>query len=400
MKKKLKYILVIILFLLIMLSILYYFYLKRSDIRLLNKAKSLLKYSYNLKEGDYTFSDGIIFSNDTNYVSDEFKIKGKGNINVDKYGNVKFYINTSDYCINKTSVGKIELLDEKCDGFEIINVKAIKNNSKISFTSLYEELEYKISNKDDFSGEWIKEDYSGNLIINTYREGINYIWFKDLKGNISDTLTFEVDCLKTNNAPYDEKILYCSGSTIKIDDIDWVVVEDKKSSITLMTKETVGEELAHCMSYKSEYCFRTNEEKNDYKWSNSYINYYLNNIFINKLSKDTISHLKTSYICDDYDNNSCDGEGCLGYRKEIIDNNNYSCNNYATSLIRLIDFNEYNYIYSKIGESSNLSGKYWIMNSFNTNKASIIDNDFEVFVLEDPLSGNEVRPLIILNKNN
>lgn len=400
MKKKLKYILVIISFIIIMIGILYYFNIKRSDIRLLNKAKSLLEYSYNLESGDYTFSDGVIISSDTNYVSDKFNIKGKGNINIDKYGNVKFYINTNNYCINKTAVGKIELLEEKCDGFKTINVKAIKNNSKISFTSLYEELEYKISTKDDFNGEWIKENYSGNLIINTYREGKNYIWFKDSKGNISDVLTFEADCLQTNNAKYDEDILYCSGSTVIVDDIDWLVIEDKKSSITLMTKDSVDIKLPHCFTYESDYCYTTKNKKTDYKWSNSYINYYLNNIFINKLSNDTKNKLKLSYICDDYDNNSCDNEGCLGYRKEIIENNNYSCNNYTTSLIRLIDFNEYNYIYSKIGENKNIEGRYWIMNSYSKDKASIIDNDYEVFILENPLNENEIKPLIILNKYN
>ena len=40
---------------------------------------------------------------------------------------------------------------------------------------------------------------------------------------LSNTLSFKVDCLNTIKSAYDSKVFYCSGSTIKLDNIDLVI---------------------------------------------------------------------------------------------------------------------------------------------------------------------------------
>lgn len=398
MKKKIEYTIIILLFLVTMYYVISFFIKKYEVIELTNQSKHLLEYLYTLDEGDYLFNDGTLESSNKVYVSDEFFFNGNGKINIDKYGNVKFYINTKNKCINKTSEGNIELLDSVCNSFEEFNVKMIRNNSKISFTSIKGDLEYKISENDDYSGEWINQEYKDNLILNTYNQGTNYIWFKDTKGNISEVLKFSVECLETENTKYNSDIFYCSGSKIIIDNIDWIVIRDEKNKITLMTDKPLEDRLPHCLKEKSEYCYVTDNSKLVYKWSNSYINYYLNSVFINELSKDIKDKLKTEYICDEYDNITCNNEGCGGYSKSIINTNKWNCTNYTSSKIRLLSFNEYNYIYSRILDNESIVGEYWLINSFNKEKGSIVDQKYEVYVLEQLTNEVDVRPVITISK--
>jgi hypothetical protein len=260
-----------------------------------------------------------------------------------------------------------------------------KNNKTISFES-DELLEYMISNKNDFNGNWIKQNDKGNIIINSYNEGKNYIWFKDKDGNLSDTYTFKVDCLNTTNAKYDSNVFYCSGSTIILDDIKWIVIKDNNSSITLMK----------FMPLDKKYAFY--DGISEFKWSTSPINNYLNNEFINELSDSTINKLLTSEICDDYYNIYCDGEVCVGRSKEEIEMNNFICSNYTNSRVKLISYSEYNYIYSKANNKDVLNGNYWSINSFKLGYSSSIQYNLDYYILEKTENKLDVRPVIIINK--
>ena len=73
---------------------------------------SMLNDLYLLEEGDYSFKDGIL--------NDKYYFDGNGTIIVDKYGNIKFNINTQNGCISKTSLGSVKYSNSKCDSFKII----------------------------------------------------------------------------------------------------------------------------------------------------------------------------------------------------------------------------------------------------------------------------------------
>lgn len=368
-----------------------FFSFKRSDIRLLNKAKDMLNNLYKLEPGNYSFIDGK--------VNDYYYFDGNGNIEIDKYGNIKMLINTNNGCISKTSLGNIKLIDGKCNSYKKIESKIIKNNSNISFILSENNLEYKISNKDDFKGSWIKEKYNDNLILSYFKEGTNYIWFKDSDGNISESLKFEVSCLFTTKAKYKSSVFYCTGSTIILDDIEWIVIEDNNMNIKLMKRTPLEEKMSQCLNKENDnYCFYSKNNKNTYKWSNSYINYYLNNDYINKI-KDK-DKLKNFYICDEYDNFSCDNESCGGRTREEINYNNWKCNKYTKSKVKIISYDEYNLLFSKINNKNKniIDGNYWAINSYELDKGSSVQYDYDFYILEDLTNKIDVRPIIQLSK--
>ena len=131
-----------------------------------------------------------------------------------------------------------------------------------------------------------------------------------------------------------------------------------------MKQNPIDEKLSQCTSEVSEYCYYTENDTNKYKWSNSYINYYLNNVYIKTLSSELSSKIKEDAICDDFINVGCtDNEGCGGYTEEEITKNNYTCNNYSKSKIRIISYNEYVKLYDSVKNKSILKGNYWIINN-------------------------------------
>ena len=320
MKKSVRYLIVFMLFVLGMFIVITFFIKKYSDIDILNKGKALLTKLYDLERGEYFYDNGRISNGSNIFVNDDFFINGSGKIDIDKYGNIKFFINTNKRCVYKTSMGSVNISKTKCNDFVNVDVKPIKNNNKISFSSFDDNLEYKISSNDDFIGEWIKEDYTGNIIINKYNEGDNYIWFKDSKGNISDAIKFNINCLNSNGEKYNNEIFYCSGSTVIIDNFEWVVIKDEASEITLMMKNAFENKFSHCSSEFSKFCYYTEADQLNYKWSNSIVNNYLNTEFVRELSKETRNNLVTKYICDEYTTNTCDGQNCGGYKKDFINN--------------------------------------------------------------------------------
>lgn len=397
MKQGIKYTIVFLLFITIMIVVFSLYFNRYDEVFYTNGGKALLSKLYELKEGSYNYENGNITGNDVIIYDDDFYFDGIGKINIDKYGNINFYIDTDGFCVYKNYMSDVKLMKSKCHQFDNLEIEVIKNNNKISFKSDVGNLQYKISTKDDFLGEWIKKDYTGNLTINSYNEGNNYIWFKDNDGNISEVVEFKVDCLNTNGVKYNSEIFYCSGSIVNIDNVDWVVISDNASEISLMKMEALSEELAHCFNQESDYCYYMNDKVYSYKWSNSYVNGYLNNTFIEELSDETRNKLVTKYICDEFTSEDCDGN-CGGYTKEIINHNNWKCSEYTPSKIRIISFYEYNYIYKRIGESNKIKGTYLMINSLNKDMASIVDLDYSVFINEDLLNINKIRPVITLKK--
>ena len=396
MKKKNRYLFVLVIFSVIMSIIIVFFVTKLNNIKAVNNAKDMLKDIYSLEEGEYDFIDGHI-TKDKNLVINKYYFDGNGSISVDKYGNVKMNINFNNKCIVKTSLGSVELRDE-CN-YKKINASIVKNNSKISFILNENNLEYLISNMDDFRGSWMKQEYNDNLILNYYKEGKNYIWFKDSEGNISEALSFEVSCLNTNKAEYKNNIFYCSGSTVMIDKTEWVVLEDNNLSIKLMKRLPLEEKKSFCLNEVSnEYCFYTKSGKNIHKWSNSYINYYLNNDFYNKLSENVKNNIKEFYICDEYDNYKCDNESCGGRTRDEIQYNGWYCNKYVKSKVKLISYDDFNYAYAKSKDKKILSGNYLAINTFKEDKVSSIQYNNEFYILESPTKKLDIRPVILISK--
>ena len=360
-----------------------------------NKTNSLLKDLYELDEGIYSLKDGILYQNDYK-VSNKTYVKADGDINIDKYNNVRLSLSYKDRCIFKTYMGKIEIEKRVCDGFKDIDVTINRNNNKISFVSDVKNLDYKLSSSDDFKGEWISEDYKDNIVLRKYNEGKNYIWFKDSEGNLSNVYEFEVECFRSTKSKYDNSVFYCSGSTVKVDNIDFVVVKDTNISTTLM-KYLPDIKINQCYSSNNIYCYYEKNDKNTYNWENSYINYYLNNEFLSKLSSKTRELLDDSEICIDEDS-VCDDESCIGRTKEEIVSNEYICNKYTSSKLRLITYDEFNYVYGRASNKDVLNGNYWALNSFYKDYGSSIQYNLDFYVYENLTNELDIKPVIVLRK--
>ncbi len=160
----------------------------------------------------------------------------------------------------------------------------------------------------------------------------------------------------------------------------------------------IKDNLYHCTSENSEYCFYTQNEIKEFKWSNSYINYYLNNVYIDTLSEVLKNRLITKYICDEYEHYNCEGESCGGNTKEIINENNWVCTNYTPSKIRLISYYEFNNIVSNSKNIETLNGNYWTINSFTKSYGSVVQNNYEFYILEDLNNKLNVKPVITITK--
>ncbi len=395
MKKVWKYLIVFIVFILIMILIFLYFTYKRENIKIINNGKELLNEISDLNEGKYNLKDGLVYSSTGSLIKSKYLFGGNGDINIDKYGNVSFDILYKNRHICKYSVGKVSV-NNKCIQKEL-KLEMSKNNDIVSFMSNYDNLYYKISTKDDFIGEWIKSD-SKNIVISSYSSKDNYIWFKDENGILSDVYTFYVDCLNTNSSEYDSNTFYCLGSKVKLDNKEWIVLNSKSDLTTLMLSDSLIDRLYMCTKEESDYCFYTNELTRSYRWSLSYVNYYLNNEFINELSDKTKSLLIDNYICDNYNDSGCDDSGCGGYLKETIKRKQYTCDNYTTSKVRIISYEELNLLFNSLKNTKDILGNYWILNTYGKDVASTIELKGNVFILEKPTNKKEVRPVITLSK--
>ena len=397
MKQRSKYLIVLVVFIVLMGIVSIFFMNKYSKINIINKANDLLNDLYSIKSGEYVLKDGVLFSKNGSVMNKKYYFEGNGNIDKDEYGNVKFKINYNKRCISKTSLGSVKLERNSCSDFDTIDVNIVRNNSKISFMSNKTKLAYKLSYNNDFKGIWINFD-TDSLILNHYREGKNYIWFKDIDGNISDVIEFEVECLDTKKATYNKNVFYCSGSTVILDNIEWVVIEDNNKNTKLMKYIPLDEKISPCFKEYSEYCYYTKTTNNVHTWDKSYINYYLNNIFIERLSSNVIDNLTDIEICNEYDNYSCNNESCGGYSRVEIEHNNYECSNYIKSKVKVISYDEYNYVYARSKDKKVIKGNYWAMNSYANDKGSSIQYNYDFYIMEELYNKLDIKPVIVIRK--
>ena len=398
MKNTKKYIITISLFILSMLLILLFFMFRYNYIHLLNKSRLLLEYAYTLDSGEYKYKSGAIYT-ESKIINTDYYFDGVGDIRIDNYHNVSFIIQSNDYCVSKTYLGNIKVDKKECGEFVNINAIINKNNNIVSFAVNKNELEYLISNSNDLKGTWIKSDYKDNIIIKSFEQGKHYIWFKDSDGNLSDAYSYSIECFLGNKGEYDNSKYYCDGSIVSIDDIDYIVLNDNESDITVMKQYSLNEKLSHCLNEESEYCYYTDSKSIQYTWSKSYINYYLNNVYIKTLSNDIQKKLKDTPICDDFVSSGCfDNEGCGGLTKNEINDNNWVCNNYSKSKIRIMSYTEYTNVYEKMKNKSSLIGNYWLISSGIDNYGSSVQFNYDVFVMENYTSKLDVKPVFTISK--
>lgn len=385
--KKIKVIIaLIVLFVISLISIVLIFNNNIKNIKLINKTNDLINYINKLNYGDYYYKNGVLYDDKSNILTSKFYFDGEGNIHKDMYNNIKLSLNLGDRCIQKSSLGNVEV-KSKCIKETSFSPVINRNNSQITFNFNNIIDEYKYSNKDDFKGNWIKLD-SDILILNLYEEGTHYIWFKDKSGNISDTISFDISCFSTEESEYDKNILYCSGSVLIIDGSEWIVVEDRDNYTTFMRLKSLDTKLSHT--------------KNEtYKWSTSLINKYLNEEYIYKLSNDLRNKLIDVEICDDSSGTTgCDsGDGCGGYKKETIEKYKWNCNKYTKSKIRVISYEEYSYLYDKSDNKENIYGNYWMINSYkDSSKTMSVTYNGQVYVNENSTSLLDIKPVITIKK--
>lgn len=398
MKNTKKYIITIILFVVVMLLILLFFIFRYNYIHLLNKSRELLEYLYTLDIGEYKYKSGAIYT-ETEILSTDYYFEGNGNIKVDDYKNVSFIIQSGDYCVSKTQLGEIKIEKKECHDFVTIEAQVNKNNNIISFIVNEKNLEYLISNSNDLNGKWVKPEYTDNIIIKSFDEDKHYIWFKDKDGNLSKSYSYSVECFFANKGEYDKNKYYCDGSIVSIDDINYIVLDDNMEDITIMKQNSLDVKLSHCLDNVSDYCYYTTDGVSNYKWSKSYINYYLNNIYIKTLNDNIQSKLKEIPICDDFITSGClNDEGCGGFTKNEINFNNWSCNNYSKSKIRILSYNEYVNIFEKIKNKTVLIGNYWLINSGVDNRGSSVQFNYNVYIKEEYTSKLDVKPVFTISK--
>ena len=398
MKNTKKYIITIILFVVVMLLILLFFIFRYNYIHLLNKSRELLEYLYTLDIGEYKYKSGAIYT-ETEILSTDYYFEGNGNIKVDDYKNVSFIIQSGDYCVSKTQLGEIKIEKKECHDFVTIEAQVNKNNNIISFIVNEKNLEYLISNSNDLNGKWVKPEYTDNIIIKSFDEDKHYIWFKDKDGNLSKSYSYSVECIFANKGEYDKNKYYCDGSIVSIDDINYIVLDDNMKDITIMKQNSLDVKLSHCLDNVSDYCYYTTDGVSNYKWSKSYINYYLNNIYIKTLNDNIQSKLKEIPICDDFITSGClNDEGCGGFTKNEINFNNWSCNNYSKSKIRILSYNEYVNIFEKIKNKTVLIGNYWLINSGVDNRGSSVQFNYNVYIKEEYTTKLDVKPVFTISK--
>lgn len=398
MKNTKKYIITIILFVVVMLLILLFFIFRYNYIHLLNKSRELLEYLYTLDIGEYKYKSGAIYT-ETEILSTDYYFEGNGNIKVDDYKNVSFIIQSGDYCVSKTQLGEIKIEKKECHDFVTIEAQVNKNNNIISFIVNEKNLEYLISNSNDLNGKWVKPEYTDNIIIKSFDEDKHYIWFKDKDGNLSKSYSYSVECFFANKGEYDKNKYYCDGSIVSIDDINYIVLDDNMKDITIMKQNSLDVKLSHCLDNVSDYCYYTTDGVSNYKWSKSYINYYLNNIYIKTLNDNIQSKLKEIPICDDFITSGClNDEGCGGFTKNEINFNNWSCNNYSKSKIRILSYNEYVNIFEKIKNKTVLIGNYWLINSGVDNRGSSVQFNYNVYIKEEYTTKLDVKPVFTISK--
>lgn len=386
--RKIKNMVIIIgLFIISLVSVVLFFTKNIRDVKLKNKTSEIINYVLKLDSGTYTYKKGVLYDNKNNIVTTDYYLNAEGTFTKDIYGNVSLEINTDNRCVYKLPLGKLKVKSE-CKKPNNIKIGMSRNNSTITFIFNTRISSYLISKEDDLKGKWVPLN-SKRLVLNMYEKGKYYIWFTDEKGNLSKKTEFDIDCLLSENAEYDSNILYCISSTVKLDNNNWIVVEDSNKEITLMRLEALDNKMSHSIINST----------GEYKWSTSLINKYLNNEYINTLDKDIVNGLKEVSICDNKSNTTgCDADdGCGGYKKETIDKYKWNCEEYTKSKVRLISFDEYSMLYDDLKNKEIIRGNYWTINAGKESKTGVsILYDGSVYTNEVDNAVLDVHPVITI----
>lgn len=374
-------------FIMVLCGILFFFGDNFKKIGIKSKVIDIVKEISNYNEGSYYYKNGVIYDSDNNIKNTDYYIEMQGNFNRDKYGNVEVNISNNEYLVCKPYLGEINVSNE-CN-LKSIEAYLTKNNSLISFTFNNKITSYYMNNEESLSGNFIDVSYEDVLVIGFDRIDNYYIWFKDEYGNISKPLNFDVNCFMGEGSIYNNKTLYCNGSTIIIEDEQWAVISDENKELNIIKVLPLENKLSHY------------EVETEYRWSTSQINNYLNNGYYNILPSVIKDNLISKEICDSVSGKEgCDSEdGCGGYKKETIEKHNWECESYTNSKVRLISYEEYSSLYKNIYDKKLLSDNFWTMNSSNNSSSalSILDNG-EVYVLEESKNKLNIRPVVTISK--
>lgn len=378
-------ILIIAIFIITVICILFVFTNNIKNIRFKNKVIDLVNYLYTLPSDEYYYKNGALYDSNNTIISIDYYINAEGNLIKDKYNNIKLTLKNKDRCAYKTPLGKVKV-NTKCTDINIEKPEIVHNNSQVSFKYNEKIHSYLISKEDNLKGNWIKVNNTA-LILNLFEEGKYYIWFKNSKGALSETIEFEIKCLLAEHIKYNKDILYCTNSIIMIEDEEWIVIEDKNKELTIMKLDSLDTKLSHT------------ENNNNYKWSASLINKYLNNTYINTLNDNLKINLKEVEICNSPSGTSgCDSkDGCGGYKKETIEKYNWKCDSYTKSKIRIISYDEYAKLYDTILDKTLLEDNYWMINSYKeTSKAASIMYNGEIQIDTQTNTKLNIKPVITL----
>lgn len=398
MKEMKKIIIILIIFTIIMALIVVYFLFLNERIHIKNMSNDILKYSYTLDNGEYIYNMGVIYTKEGKVLNDSFLLNGKGKIVKDKYGNVKFYILNDKYCVNKNSFGKIKLSHESCIDFKEIESNILVNNTKVSFDVKEKNLSYLLSKNDDMNGNWISPEYKDSIIIDINDPGNYYIWFKNVLGVISEPIRFNINCFESDNSVYNKDTFYCPLATVIIDDEEWTVIDSDNDYVSLLKTYPLENKLSHCLNFKSDnICYYTKKKNVAYNWKNSYINQYLNKDFYDYFSLNIKNNIIDVDICVD-DDSMCDSENCVGVLRSEIVKNNWVCNNYEKSFVRLLSYSEYENIYSQYDGVNYIFGNYWMINLFSDGYGTSMQRNGDMFVKEKLTNKLDIRPVITLSR--
>ena len=77
----------------------------------------------------------------------------------------------------------------------------------------------------------------------------------------------------------------------------------------------------------------------------------------------------------------------------------YKSNNYTTSKIKIISYDEYNRAYKLIDDKESIRGNYFAINSYEKDKGTSIQYSDEFYILENLTNKLDVRPVISISKN-
>lgn len=295
----------------------------------------------------------------------EFEIaikKGINNIEINNNGLVNSYKYNFEKTVSLNVKNPRNLTGKIVYGFEIIN-----NKNSAGYVKLIEE--------DIPSGMSFNPNYEENKNWFSVDGKIFYDGLKNVLIKPGETKTFEIalDMDPRNEAgillnqvsivelePYKETTLdrkndeyvinnFEIGSSLTYGGVKFHVINDDGTNVTLLADETeIKTKMGH-----------TANENDTYKWSESLINKYINNTWINNTSLDK-GVLVENEICDDASGLQIDSYG--GSLK--IDG---TCQSqvYNKYKVRLITTKEFETLLTKLNDVSFLleNEKYWTMNS-------------------------------------